>query len=99
MTTEVRIHDLKLVETDNIVDVLKRFREDIESDGETRLHQVVVSCALFLSDICNAFGLSKDQHDEVLGDNTRYVEEWQHTYAIPTDMAALPVEELAATAG
>jgi hypothetical protein len=89
MVTEVRIYDPKMVETDAIVHILKRFREDVESDGETKLHQVVVSCALFLSDICNAFGLSQDQH----------VEEWQNSHAIPTDMAAIPIEELAATAG
>lgn len=99
MTTEDRIDGLEPVETDSLVDILKRFREGIESDGETKLHQVVVPCALFLSDICDAFGLSKDQHDEVLGDNVEYIEEWQHTYVIPTNMAALPAEELAATAG
>lgn len=74
---------MKLVEAGpNVVERLRAFREEMESDGETCLPQIVVSAALVLADLCDLFGLSAGQRREVLGrDGVQYV----------TDFEAIPI--------
>jgi hypothetical protein len=56
---------------------LKGLREEFEKDGASIL-DVPTTMALALSDVCNALGLSQEEHDLVLGSEVaEAIEEWK----------------------
>lgn len=56
---------------------LKGLREEFEKDGSSIL-DVPTTMALALSDVCNALGLSQEEHDLVLGSEVaEAIEEWR----------------------
>jgi (p)ppGpp synthase/HD superfamily hydrolase len=84
-----------------VVAKLKGLREEFEKDGISIL-DVPTTMALALSDVCEALGLSQEEHDEIVGEEVvQAVEEWKSarmwqpaeretaTHAV-TELAAVP---------
>lgn len=90
------------MERKEVVAKLKGLREEFERDGVSTL-DVPTTMAIALSDVCDALGLSQQEHDEVVGEEVaQAVEEWksarmwqpreQETAPRPvTELAAVPV--------
>ncbi len=86
-----------------IVTRLRGLREEIEQDGEVRIADLEVPFALALSDVCNALGLTSEEHDRVLGrEAAAYVAEilrtrvWLVEMAVKEETATLTLAEVAA---
>jgi len=89
------------MERKEVVAKLKGLREEFEKDGISIL-DVPTTMALALSDVCEALGLSQEEHDEIVGEEVvQAVEEWKSarmwqpaeretaTHAV-TELAAVP---------
>jgi len=65
------------MERKEVVAKLKGLREEFEKDGISIL-DVPTTMALALSDVCEALGLSQEEHDEIVGEEVvQAVEEWK----------------------
>jgi hypothetical protein len=85
------------MERQEIVSRLKGLREELEEDGVLQ----DITLTLFLSDVCDALGLSPQEREAVLGwDAIRAIDRWKLTQVWPTqekETATAPViTELAA---
>ena len=90
------------MERKEVVAKLKDLREEFEKDGISIL-DVPTTMAMALSDVCDALGLSQEEHDEIVGEEVaQAIEEWKsarmwqpserETATHPvTEMAAVPV--------
>jgi hypothetical protein len=87
------------MEQKEMVAKLKGLREEFEKDGMNIL-DVPTTMALALSDVCDALGLSRAEHDEVVGEEVvQAVEEWKSSrmwQPAERETATGPVKELAA---
>lgn len=87
------------MERQEVVARLKGLREEFEKEGVNIL-DVPTTMALALSDVCDALGLSQEEHDEVVGEEVaQAVEEWKSARVwqpAERETAPRPVIELAA---
>ena len=55
------------MERQELIARLQGLREEIEQDGRERIAMLETTFALALSDVCDALGLTGEEHDLVLG--------------------------------
>jgi hypothetical protein len=75
------------MQTKEVAARLKSLREEVEQDGEA-IADLETTFALALSDVCNALGLVKEEHDLVLGRRAAaYLAEVLSTRVSPVERA------------
>jgi len=82
---------------------LRSLREEIEQGGEERITDLETTFVLALSDVCDALGLTGEEHDQILGrEAAAYVAEilqtrvWPVGMAMERETATAPLAEAAA---
>jgi (p)ppGpp synthase/HD superfamily hydrolase len=87
------------MERKEVVAKLKGLREEFEKDGISIL-DVPTTMAIALSDVCDALGLSQEEHHEIVGEEVaQAIEEWKSARMWQTserETATHPVTEMAA---
>ena len=66
----------RLFDTRAIVNILKRLHEEVDNEGDVSITRILAPFPVFLWDVCEAFGLSQQECDEVLGRSAPFVKEW-----------------------
>jgi type IV secretory pathway VirB4 component len=66
----------RIFSAQDIVDILKELQEEVDRESKTCITRILAPFPVLLWDICNAFGLSKEESDEVLGRSASFVEAW-----------------------
>ena len=87
------------MERQEVVNKLKALRKEFEKDGVDILY-MPIPVALVLSDVCEALGLSQEEHDLVLSEEVaEAIKEWADCrmwQPVEKETATEPVTELAA---
>ena len=87
------------MEQKEMIAKLKGLREEFEKDGISIL-DMPTTMALALSDVCDALGLSQEEHDEIVGEEVaQAIEEWKSArmwQPSERETATHPMTELAA---
>jgi hypothetical protein len=66
----------KLYDTQAIVDILKGLQEKVDNASRTSVLNMLAPFPVFLWDVCNAFELSEQECDKVLGRSASFVKAW-----------------------
>jgi hypothetical protein len=66
----------RLFSTQDVVDILKALQEEVDRESKTCITCILSPFPVLLWDVCNAFGLSKEECDEVLGRSASFVGAW-----------------------
>ena len=75
------------MERQELIARLQGLREEIERDGRERIAMLETTFALVLSDVCDALGLTGEEHDLVLGrEAAAYVADLLGTRVWPVEM-------------
>ncbi len=66
----------KLFDTQAIISILKRLHDEVDNGGDVSIIRILAPFPVFLWDVCEAFGLSQKECDEVLGRSAPFVARW-----------------------
>ena len=66
----------RLCDTRAIVHILKKMQQEVDNGGDVSITRILAPFPVFLWDVCEAFGLSQGECDEVLGRSAPFVARW-----------------------
>ena len=67
----------RVLDTRTIVNILKELQEEVDGESKTSIIRILAPFPVFMADVCDALGLSREERDEVLGRAVAFVEEWR----------------------